>query len=434
MDAAVSTRRDPARRWYVLAVLTAVYVSNVADRYVISTLIEPIKAELHLSDTAIGFLTGTALALFYTTLGLPLGSWADRTPRRGRMLAVCTAIWSLMTIACGLAASFMQLLLARIGVGIGEAGGTPASQSMIADLFPRAERVLAASLFSVGAALGSMLGSSVGGMISDLFGWRRAFFALGIPGLLIASIVATTVREPSRTHTARHADPLPWRESLRFIASQRSLMHVLIGSTVCTFWTWGLLWWTPAFLQRSHHLTTGQAGSFLGYVTGIGGTIGAIAGGAILFGVGKQSQSRQCTAMSIIALLGTVASMIAYATRDLFLAKIMFWCFAPVGYLYLVPAFSWIQNLAQPRMRGFVCAIFLFGANIANLALAPQLIGLASDLVAAHSAAPAESLRTVLTAATLTGFWAAYHFWAAGGRMDADLERIGESSLQTVNP
>jgi MFS family permease len=143
MDSALSIRNDLAHRWYVLLVLTAVYVSNVADRYVISTLIEPIKAELHLSDSAIGFLTGTALALFYTILGLPLGALADRTPRRGRMLAICTAIWSVMTATCGLAASFSQLLLARIGVGIGEAGGTPASQSMIADLFPRSERVLA---------------------------------------------------------------------------------------------------------------------------------------------------------------------------------------------------------------------------------------------------------------------------------------------------
>ena len=127
--------------------------------------------------------------------------------------------------------------------------------------------------------------------------------------------------------------------------------------------------------------------------------------------------------MAAVAFLGTIASIIAYVTADLRVAKTMLWIFAPVGYLYLVPAFSWIQNLAQPRMRGFICAIFLFGANVANLALAPQLIGFASDVVAAHSAVPSESLRLVLSAAAVTGFWAAYHFWAAGGRMAADLER-----------
>jgi predicted MFS family arabinose efflux permease len=412
------------RRWYVLAMLTAVYMSNIADRYVISTLIEPIKAELRISDSAIGFLTGTALALFYTGLGLPLGRLADRTLRRNRMLAVCTAIWSAMTAACGLAASFGQLLLARIGVGIGEAGGTPASQSMMADVFPASERVLASTIFAVGAAAGSMLGSSVGGAISDLYGWRAAFFALAVPGFAIAGLVALTVPEPSRLRSGTLTPPAPpLPEILRFIVSQGSLMHVLIGSTVCTFWTWGLLWWTPSFLARSHHLSTGDAGALLGYINGIGGAIGAVLGGVVLHRVGRKDPRWQCRLTAAITFLSTIASITAYVTSDLRLAKSMLWVFAPVGYLYLVPAFSWIQNLSQPRMRGFICAVFLFGANVANLALAPQLIGLASDIVAAHSAVPSESLRMILSASAVTGFWAAYHFWAAGRGMAADLER-----------
>jgi MFS family permease len=419
--------RDPIRRWYILAVLTAVYISNIADRYVISTLIEPIKAELRLSDSAIGFLTGTALALFYTGLGLPLGALADRTARRNRMLAVCTAIWSTMTAACALAGSFGQLLLARIGVGIGEAGGTPASQSMLADVFPRAERVMASTVFAVGAAAGSMLGSSVGGAISDRFGWRSAFLALAIPGFVIAGLVALTVGEPPRARAAvSSAAAPPIRETMRFIVAQRSLFHVLIGSTVCTFWTWGLLWWTPAFLARSYHLTTGQAGTLLGYVNGIGGTIGAILGGWLLYRTGRRDPRWQCWSMAAITCAGTIASMFVYLARDLYLTRVMLWLFAPIGYLYLVPAFGWIQNLAQPRMRGVVCAVFLFGANIANLALAPQLIGFASDVVAAYTVLGRESLRYVLATAALTGFWATYHFWAAGGRMSADLERVSD--------
>jgi MFS family permease len=417
---------ESMRRWYLLIMLTAIYVSNIADRYVISTLIEPIKAELHLSDSSIGFLTGTALALFYTGLGLPLGALADRTTHRNRMLALCTAIWSAMTLACGLASSFGQLLLARIGVGIGEAGGTPASQSMMADVFPLSQRVLASTIFAVGAAVGSMLGSSVGGAISDLYGWRAAFFALSVPGFAIAGLVALTVAEPPRVRSSVSAATAPpISETLRFILSQRSLRHVLIGGTVCTFWTWGLLWWTPAFLARSHHLSTGEAGELLGYINGIGGTIGAVLGGVLLYRVGRQDPRWQCWLMAAITFVGTVASIIAYVTPDLDLAKIMLCLFAPVGYLYLVPVFSWIQNLAQPRMRGFVCAVFLFGANVANLALAPQLIGWASDVVAAHMAVPSESLRAVLSVAAITGFWAAYHFWAAGGCMAADLDRAG---------
>lgn len=417
------------RRWYVLTVLTAIYVSNIADRYVISTLIEPIKSEMRLSDSAVGFLTGTALAIFYTVLGLPLGALADRTPRRNRMLAICTALWSAMTAVCGMAASFGQLLLARIGVGIGEAGGTPASQSMIADVFPRSERILAGTIFAVGAAVGSMLGSSVGGAISDLYGWRSAFFALSVPGFALSAVIGLTVAEPPRVYSGSSslvAAPAIG-ETLRFIYTQRSLFHVLVGSTVCTFWTWGLLWWTPAFLARSYHLSTGEAGALLGYVNGIGGTAGAALGGWALYRVGRRDPRRQCWAMAAITVGGTVASIIAYSIQDRLLTTAMLWTFAPIGYLYLVPAFSWIQNLAQPRMRGFVCAVFLFGSNIANLALAPQLVGLASDLVSAHTVLGSESLRYVLAAAAVTGFWAAYHFWAAGGRMAADLERVVET-------
>jgi hypothetical protein len=220
---------------------------------------------------------------------------------------------------------------------------------------------------------------------------------------------------------------VPWRETLRFVRRQHALLHVLIGSTVCTFWTWGLLWWTPAFLARSHHLSTGQAGVFLGYVNGIGGTVGAVLGGVVLYRAGKSDPRWPCWIMSAVTLFGTFASIVAFSAEDLRLVELMFWCFAPVGYLYLVPAFSWIQNLAQPNMRGFVCAVFLFGANVANLALAPQLIGLASDLVAAHSSYGVESLRAVLSFAALSGFWAAYHFWAAGRRMVADLACVVEA-------
>ncbi len=421
--------RDSARRWYILVLLTLVYVSNIADRYVISTLIEPIKAELRLSDSAIGFLTGTALALFYTGFGLILGAMADRTPRRVRMLALCTAIWSVMTAACGLAGSFGQLLLARIGVGIGEAGGTPASQSLMADLFPRPQRVLASAIFAIGAAAGSMMGSSVGGRLSDLYGWRSAFFCLSVPGIVVAAVVALTVREPARVGADATLRVVPsMGEALRFIRRRRALFHAVVGSTVCTFWTWGLLWWTPAFLARSYHLSVGEAGSLLGYVNGIGGTIAVIVGGSLLHRVGRRDPRWECWAMAAITVLGTVASLIAYSTSDQRLTTAMLWLFAPIGYLYLVPAFSWIQNLAQPRMRGIVCAVFLFGSNVANLALAPQLIGIASDIVAAHTMLGAESLRHVLVVGALTGFWAAYHFWAAGASMAADVQHAGDPS------
>src|SRR5215475_9531706 len=184
-------------RWYVLSVLTVVYALNIADRFSISTLLEPIRTELHLSDGGIAFLTGVALALFYVTVGIPVAHLADRANRRN-ILAIALAIWSAMTAFCGIAQNYTQLLLARFGVGIGEAGGTPPATSILADKFPASKRPMALTIFALGACLGAWLGSSVAGGVADKGGWRAAFLALGIPGLVVALIVWLTVREPQR--------------------------------------------------------------------------------------------------------------------------------------------------------------------------------------------------------------------------------------------
>lgn len=414
------------RRWYALGILTAVYVFNIADRYVISTLIEPIKAELQLSDSAIGFLTGTALAIFYTGMGIPLGILADRIERR-RMIAWSIGIWSAMTAACGAAANFTQLLLARIGVGIGEAGGTPASQSLLADFFPFSQRVMATSIFALGAAAGSMLGSAGGGMIADEFGWRVAFYALSVPGILLGVIVRFTVREPVRGALDRaHAVDTPTlKQTLAFIRTQRSLVHVLVGGTVITYWGWGLLWWTPAFLQRSHHLTTGQAGALVGTISGIAGALGILIGALIIHHSAKRDPRWQVWTVGLATLIGTCASIGVYTTESLSLATGLLWLFVPVAYLNLAPILTLTQSLVLPRMRGLSCAVLLFGANVANLALAPQIIGLMSDAFLAYSPAGGQSLRWALAVTTLTGFWAAWHFWAAGRHLRDDLERAG---------
>lgn len=416
----------PRRGWYALAVLTTVYIFNIADRYVVSTLIEPIKADLHLSDTAIGFLTGTALAIFYTGMGLPLGLIADRVDRR-KLIAVSIGIWSLMTAACGAAMTFTQLMLARIGVGIGEAGGTPASQSMIADIFPFSQRVIATSIFTLGAAAGSMLGSTAGGNIAEAFGWRAAFFALGVPGLILALLLRFTVTEPLRgAHQSGAAGSVPSiGETLRFMRTQRSLVHVIAGATVVTYWGWGLLWWTPAFLARSHHMSTGEAGTLVGTVTGIAGALGIIVGGALIHWLARSDARWQTWVVGAATLLGTAASIVAYSTPSRAVATAMLWMFVPVAYLNIAPILSLTQSLVPPRMRGLSCAIMLFGANVANLALAPQIIGILSDQFLAHSGAGADSLRWALVLTAFTGIWAAYHFWAAARYIRRDLQRAG---------
>jgi predicted MFS family arabinose efflux permease len=408
--------------WYALVILALVYAFNIADRFVVSALIEPIKHELELSDTSIGFLTGTALAIFYTGMGVPLGLIADRVDRR-KLIALSLGIWSLMTAFSGLAANFLQLLLARIGVGIGEAGGTPASQSYLSNVFPRSHLVLANTVFTLGAAAGSMLGSVAGGNIADALGWRAAFLALGIPGVGLALIVRFTLREPSRGAESPAAGGTPLGETLRFIRGQRSLLHTLVGATVVTYWGWGLLWWTPAFFSRTHHLSTGQAGTLVGSVSGIAGAAGVIGGGLIIHFLARRDLRWQVWVVAAATLLGTLASVAVFAADRLSTATVALWLFVPVAYLNLGPILALTQSLVKPRMRGLTCAVLLFGANVANLALAPQFIGILSDLLAREAGVGTESLRWALLINTVTGLWAAYHFWAAGRGISTDLAR-----------
>jgi predicted MFS family arabinose efflux permease len=272
-----------------------------------------------------------------------------------------------------------------------------------------------------------MLGSTAGGRIADAFGWRAAFMALAIPGVFLAVLTRFTTSEPARgiLDIDAQAEKPPLMETLRYIGTQRSLMHVMAGASIVTYWGWGLLWWTPAFLMRSHQLTTGAAGTLLGTVTGIAGAIGIIAGGALIHRLGRHDPRWQVWLVGIATLLGTLASIGVYTASSLTTVTIMLWLFVPAAYLNLAPILSLTQSLVPPRMRGVSCAILLFGANIANLALAPQIIGILSDAFRAHSAAGPDSLRWALIITTFTGFWAAWHFWAAGKDLCQDLVRAG---------
>ena len=418
----------PGTRWYALAILTAIYVSNIADRYVISTLIQPIKADLRLSDAAIGFLTGSALGIVYVGMGIPLGLLADRVERR-KLIAISIALWSAMTAVCGATTTFIQLLLARIGVGVGEAGGTPASQSMMADLFPFSQRTLATTIFALGAAAGSMLGASGGGLIAGRFGWRAAFVALSIPGIVIALLARFTLREPVRgAFDAVTDERVPsLRETLGFIRTQPSLVHVLAAATVVTYWGWGLLWWTPAFLMRSHDLTIAQAGTLVGTVTGVAGALGILGSGLLIHWCGRRDPRWQLWIVGLATFLGTCLSIALYTAKSMTITTVMLWLFVPVAYLNIAPLLSFAQSLVPPRMRGLTCGLLLFGANIANLVLAPQIIGVMSDILHELFNTGIQSLRWALVATTFTGFWATYHFWAASRNLKQNLTRAGVS-------
>lgn len=407
-----------ATRWYVLTLLTAVYALNIADRFMISTLIEPIKADLHLSDSAIGLLTGVALALFYTTAGLPLALIADRSNRRN-LIAASLFAWSLATAACGLVRTFGQFMVGRILVGVGEAGGTPPSHSLVSDYFPSERRALALSIYSIGASLGSMIGAS-SGTISEHWGWRSAFWILGLPGVALALLILGTVREPERGRMdspQRVRAAVSLRNTLSYTRHHPTLTHCLIGGSVFTLWSWGLMWWAPSYLIRSHHLTLGVAGDTLSLIHGIGGTIALLATSLCMPFVENCGRRAVPLFTAVVIGAGTVPSIVAFATTSTPLAVAMLWVFIPLSYCTFGPIFALVQNLVPAEMRSQAVALLLFLANIANLVIAPQLVGILSDLLAPRFGA--ESLRIALLPLTLCGFWAAGHFGLVARRSGA---------------
>lgn len=438
-DAAVADiEMDPAARpglvrWYVVAVLGLVYAVNIADRYVVSTVLESIRLDLHLTDSGIALVTGTALALFYVTIGIPISALADRASRRN-IVGCSLILWSGFTLLCGAAHNFWQLLLARIGVGIGEAGGTPPSTSMLADWFPARERPMALTFFSLGAPLGAWIGADVAGRVADAFGWRTAFHALGVPGVVLGLIVFLTVREPSRGRMegARGGDTLagvPLREALRFILSQRSAMHLMMAGAVTALWGWGLMWWTPTFLMRTYGMTAGQAGVILGPIHIVAGSIATVATGRVMAMKSMADPRRVLWLMAGVIALITVPSFLVYYTRSLDLAIIGLWIFVPAMYFYIGPSFGLLSNVVPPQMRATAAAVTLLMANIANLVVAPQAVGFVSDHLAGPGGADAASLRIALLLLAPTGFWAAWHYWAAGRQFARDEARVAGSSV-----
>jgi MFS family permease len=414
-----------AERWYVAITMCVVYTLSICDRYSISTVLEPIRTELHLSDANIAFLTGVSLAIFYVIFGFPLSWLIDRKSRR-TIIGVCLIAWSALTVATGLARNYWQLLCARVGVGVGEAGGTPGANSILSDYFPAARRPMALQVFSLGAPIGAWLGSQVAGAIAYRLGWRTMFLALGIPGLAIGAIVLLTVREPARgvldRGQDRHTAP-PLLETFRFMLRQPSAVHLIIGSSVVALWGWGLMWWTPAFLMRSYGLNVGEAGSMLGPIHLIGGSLAMVASTWLLSRPWLSSRPRILRLIGLNVALATVVTAVIYSTHSLMLTRALFWLYIPSIYVYIGPGFGILNNLARPGMRAVYCATVLFTANVGNLIIAPQMVGLLSDWFAPHHVANAESLRLAMLCLVPTGFWAAWHYFMSARHVLDDERR-----------
>jgi len=412
---------------YTLSVLVVVYTFNFIDRQILSILIEPIKTDLGVSDFGMGLLSGTAFAVFYATLGMPLALIADRWNRRN-LIGISLAIWSGMTALSGLAMNFWQLAAARIGVGIGEAGCSPSAHSMLADLYPAKERATALGIYSLGIPIGIMFGLFAGGAIADTFGWRVAFFIVGIPGLLLSAVVFLTVKEPPRGHADGHmvADVEEGHPSIlevfRFLLDRRAFVHMAVGGGLTAFVGYGLVTWAPTFFVRSHGMSLTEAGFWLGLVLGIPGGLGIVAGGWISDRFGARDARWYLWAVALALAVAVPVGAVALLLESWWLSLLLLSVPVMLGNFYQGTTFAQTQGLAPVHMRAVAAAILLFLLNFIGFVFGPPAVGILSDLLAGSFGDNA--LRYSLFCWGFVNLWAAFHYWRAGAHLPGDLARF----------
>jgi len=407
----------------MLWVLLIVYVLNFLDRQIVNILAEPIALELNLTDTHIGLLTGLAFALFYTFLGIPIARYADKpSTNRVGLISISLGIWSAMTVLCGMAQNFVQLLLARIGVGVGEAGCTPAAHSLITDAVEPAKRSSAIAFYGLGIPLGSLLGLAVGGVVNDLWGWRIAFMVVGVPGILLACLLPLIIKEV-RQRPEKSAEPvadLTVMGALRDVFSTRALIYIAIASSVTAFLGYGKAVWALILFQRSHGLSAGETGLLLGVSLGIAGLIGTWLGGYLADRFGKIDKRHMLTTPAIGMAVAAPILFLGYWVGEWHIAIALLFVPTILNAAYYGPAFACVHGLVRPQARAMASAVMLFLQNLIGLGLGPLLFGMASEML--KPTVGVESVRYVLYGAAWLGLIPAFFFWRASLRLKAELK------------
>jgi len=373
--------RSAQNRAYVLFILVLVYTFNFLDRQIIGILAVPIKTDLGLTDTQLGLMGGLAFALFYTALGIPVAMLADRYSRTW-IMTIALGLWSAMTAVCGLANNFWQLFLARVGVGVGEAGGVAPAYSLITDFFPPTQRARALGIYSFGIPIGSALGILLGGVIASMVDWRIAFFVVGFAGLVLAPLFRLTIREPVRGQFDRQREdnaPLGLSAILGALARKPSFWLLAVGAAFSSMMGYGAFFWLPSFFVRSFALTLLEASLLYGLIALVGGLAGIWAGGWLgdRFGHGDRKQFARIPALSFI---GTVPLYgLAMLSSNLAVTLVVLLVPIALGLVWLGPVVSTIQHLVEPRMRATASAVFLFIVNLLGIGLGTYAIGALSD-------------------------------------------------------
>ena len=375
---------SPAYANYVLGVLFTVYVFNFIDRQAMSVFIGPIKAEFGASDTAMGLLVGFAFALLYTFAGIPIARLADRGNRRN-IIAMGLAAWSLMTIATGMAKNFLHLVIARVGVGIGEAAGTPPAHSLIADYFPIHRRATALAIYSTGVFVGSAIAYLGGGYLREHFEWRTAFFILGAPGLLFVLVLRFTVKEPPRGLSEQRnntPETSTLKETLAYLMDSPSWVCLMVGASCLSIIGYGVMMWGYEFYARIHGMPSLEVGKWMALIVGVGGCLGTLLGGVLADRLAARRPSHTIRVPGLLTLAGMpfgAACLLAESSTVSLLCLFPFYILLNV---YIPSMYSANQNLARLSMRATASAIVLFIINIVGAGAGPFIVGAMSDLFA----------------------------------------------------
>lgn len=433
----------------MLSVLLVVLAFNYVDRLVLGLVLQDIKSDLALSDTQLGVLSGIAFALFYSVMGIPIARWADRG-NRVTIISIAAALWSVMVALCGVAANFAQLMLIRVGVGVGEAGCIPPAHSLIADYFTRAERPRAVAVYMLGGPLSVVIGNFLAGWLNEFYGWRATFMMLGLPGLVLAVLTRLTLKEPrlqkgwrwaGEKETASQVVPKsnaaatpPYPQSVKDVClilwTNLTFRYLLFSWVVCILFGAGIGQWQGAFFIRSYGVKTGELGSWFALIYGLGGFLGTYGGGEWASRFAVNDERRQLQVLTLVYSISAALLFLSFLSPDLYLALGLTGLAVVLGAMTNGPMFATIQTLIPSRMRATSIALFYLFANLVGLGLGPLIAGALSDRL--RPLLGEESLRYALLALCPGYLFGGWYLWKASKTVTRDLQLAQEGENSDV--
>jgi MFS family permease len=421
-----------AYRHYVLFILMSVYMLNLLDRNLMVLLLEPIRNDLHLSDTQLGLLTGIAFALFYATIGIPVARWSDRG-KRVTIASIALALWAVVMMAYLYVGTFSQMILARVASAVGESGCMPPTYSLVGDYFPApAERVRGMTIYWLASPLASLISFAAGGLLNEHLGWRKTFCVMAIPALIIAVAAKLTITEPRHSPSIDSAPPILLPQKLAVFAAlwrSRSSRHLCLAIILLYTLSMGMAPWYGAFLIRSHGITTAQLGIWFSVIFGFGGIAGILLGGSVAercFAADERAQLLFSAAM-LLLVVPSVASFLLISGNVAALLSLV-----PViigTTLFLGPTFALLQRLVPNNVRAIALSVVMLLANLIGMGIGPLVVGRLSDVLSAQYGN--DSLRYAMLAFSAVSLWPIYHLVRASSTVRSDLALISRQGSES---